>query len=446
MRAVKEFLKKTIEILTLGKYELKNKKYLESLKSSIASLELEKLKNQEQLKKLIDSVASFEKKEQSLISKERKLETILKCKEGEIDDLKKKSIDYVFPHPPADLFFHCLDSNPSKKRILLLGWYGANNLGDELMLTVILKDLCDFDNYEIAVVLDKSERYKVKRKEKVAYYYAPSKIETLASLADYFDVLIVGGGAHLDDNKIFSLNFIPYLSIELSKQFIAKGKQVKWLSVSSNSSLKDQDYITRLNFVVQNSAYFSVRDTYSLETLKSAGINVSKIRLDVDLAFKYPIRRKRLVLTLVPLSPENLKELAALIFDFTQTSGENWSILCLPFCLQHNYDLETIERFTSYFRELGGDIEELPQIANEEAVITLINGSDATINMRYHASLISLELGKRTVSIVWDHPHYSNKMTYLSETSHVRNGLIQAKDLEISKRGENLKILLSTLP
>ena len=51
MRAVKEFLKKTIEILTLGKYELKNKKYLESLKSSIASLELEKLKNQEQLKK-----------------------------------------------------------------------------------------------------------------------------------------------------------------------------------------------------------------------------------------------------------------------------------------------------------------------------------------------------------------------------------------------------------
>lgn len=76
------------------------------------------------------------------------------------------------------------------------------------MLTIILKDLCDFDNYEIAVVLDKSERYKVKRKEKVAYYYTPSKIETLASLADYFDVLIVGGGAHLDDNKIFSLNFI----------------------------------------------------------------------------------------------------------------------------------------------------------------------------------------------------------------------------------------------
>ena len=101
-----------------------------------------------------------------------------------------------------------------------------------------------------------------------------------------------------------------------------------------------------LNFWCVRPAYFSVRDTYSLETLKSAGINVSKIRLEVDLAFKYPIRRKRLVLTLVPLSPENLKELAALIFDFTQTSGENWLILCLPFCLQHNYDLETIERFT----------------------------------------------------------------------------------------------------
>lgn len=105
MRAVKEFLKKTIEILTLGKYELKNKKYLESLKSSIASLELEKLKNQEQLKKLIDSVASFEKKEQSLISKERKLETILKCKEGEIDDLKKKINRLRLPAPSSRFVF-----------------------------------------------------------------------------------------------------------------------------------------------------------------------------------------------------------------------------------------------------------------------------------------------------------------------------------------------------
>ena len=441
---LKDFKKKIIRFLTLGRYELKNTKYIESLIFSITSLEQEKIKNKEQLETLNNSVTLLKKRQLLLAAKEKKLEKTLKLKDIEFDDLKKKAVDYVFPHPAADLFFHCLDSNQTKKKILLLGWYGANNLGDELMLTVMLKELCDSDNNEIAVILDKSERYKVKRKEKVAYYYAPTKIETLDNLADYFDVLIIGGGAHLDDNRIFSLNFIPYLSIELSQRFIVKRKLVKWLSVSSNNCLKDQEYITRLNFVVQNSAYFSVRDPYSLEALKSAGIDISRIKLEEDLAFKYPLRRKRLVLTLVPLSSKNLKELAALLFDFTQTSRENWSILCLPFCLQHNYDLETIEKFISYFRELGGDIEELPQIDNEEAIITLINGSDATINMRYHASLISLQLGKRTVSIVWDHPHYLNKMTYLNESSHVRNGLIQTKDLEISNREENLKILLST--
>lgn len=307
------------------------------------------------------------------------------------------------------------------------------------MLSVLLKELCWNDNYELAVILDKSERYNVKKRERVAYYYAPCNIETLDELADYFDVLIIGGGAHLDDFKSFSLAFVPFLAIELSKRFIDKGKDCRWLSVSSNQTLKEPEYIKKLNEIIQKSSHFSVRDPYSLQTLKTSGINIENVKLEEDLAFRYPINRKRLLLTLARCSPIALKELAILVSKFVLDSEGNWSVLCLPFCLQQNYDLSTIKQFTSLLREEGLDANILPKIDNEEAIISLINGVDATINMRYHASLISLQLGKRTVSVVLDHPHYSNKMKHLCELFPNLNCLLSVQELDISNRTKNLQ-------
>ena len=137
---LKPFLKKTITFLTFGKYVLKNREQL-CIKNSYFD--------------------SLEKQNIALISKEKELRATLKIKEVELKQSKKNAIDYVYPHATADNFFRCLDLSPKKKRVLLVGWYGANNLGDELMLSVLLEELCRHDNYELAVILDRSERYKV---------------------------------------------------------------------------------------------------------------------------------------------------------------------------------------------------------------------------------------------------------------------------------------------
>lgn len=379
------------------------------------------------------------KKNSELISKENQLRASLKCKELELNEIKKNTLNYIFPHPSADFFYRCLDTSHSKKKVLLLGWYGANNLGDEIMLSVMLEQLCNSGDYEVAVIIDKGERYCVKRREEVAYYYAPCKLETLDELADYFDILIVGGGAHVDDCNSCSLDFVPYLAVQLSKRFIQNGKDSRWISVSSNSEITNKEYIEQLNYIVQNSSHFSVRDPHSLNSLKSSGINVNQILLEEDLAFRYPIIRKRLLITLTPVSPSALRELANIIVGFIKSSGKEWSVLCLPFCLIHDYDLETLKRFSSFLRELRQEVTIVPKIDNEEALITLINGSDAAINMRYHASLICLKLGKPTVSIVWDHPHYLNKMSYLEELFPNTNCLIPIQELTPSKRTRNLK-------
>lgn len=307
------------------------------------------------------------------------------------------------------------------------------------MLSVMLEQLCKSEDYEVAVIIDKSERYCVKRKEQVAYYYAPCKVETLDELADYFDILIVGGGAHVDDYNSSSLDFVPYLAVQLSMRFIKNGKESRWISVSSNSEITNKKYIEQLNYIIQNSTHFSVRDPHSLNCLKSSGINVKPILLEEDLAFGYPINQRRLLITLIPAPSSYLKELANLVVEFIKNSGGEWSVLCLPFCLIHDYDLETLKRFSSFLRELGQKVAIAPKIDNEEAIITLINGSDAAINMRYHASLICLKLGKPTVSIVWDHPHYLNKMSYLEELFPDANCLIPIQELTPSERRNNLK-------
>lgn len=134
---LKPFLKKTITFLTFGKYVLKNREQLCNKNSYFNSLEKQNI---------------------ALICKEKELQATLKIKELELNQSKKNALDYIYPHATADNFFHCLDPFPQKKRILLVGWYGANNLGDELMLSVLLKELCWNDNYELAVILDKSER------------------------------------------------------------------------------------------------------------------------------------------------------------------------------------------------------------------------------------------------------------------------------------------------
>lgn len=74
----------------------------------------------------------------------------------------------------------------------------------------------------------------------------------------------------------------------------------------------------------------------------------------------------------------------------------------------------------------------------------MIKGCDLFINMKYHASLISLLFDKPTISVVYDaHPHYYNKMTYLHQRfnktdcliyfSKYENGSITDKLLKLSQ-------------
>lgn len=73
-----------------------------------------------------------------------------------------------------------------------------------------------------------------------------------------------------------------------------------------------------------------------------------------------------------------------------------------------------------------------PEYENVDSMLLMIKGCDLFVNMRYHASLISMMYGKKTISIVYDkHPHYYNKMTYLHESLKKERWLIYFKDCKV---------------
>lgn len=361
-------------------------------------------------------------------------------------NLETKSINYVYPLPTLDNFERYLPEKSRNRKILLLGWFGANNFGDELMLKVVLDELLQQSNNQISVIIDRSERYSRKYPDKVNYFYPPEEMTSLQKIANYFDSFIIAGGAHIDDREINSLSFTPHLAILLSNEFIHQKKEVRWRSVSSNDSLNRADYLQALNSIILGSTEFSLRDTNSFQTLKNSGLEMSKVTLTTDLAYSYPYDSKRLIITLMPINEEQMKELSIILAEAIKTSKKKWLVNLLPFCLQHDYDLPILNKFADLLKIHNIETEVLPKIANEEAVVTLFKGSDAFINMRYHASLISLRLNKPTVSIVWDdHPHYRNKMNYLYRDKKVEKNIIDSWKLLPKFRDEQLAILCSLL-
>lgn len=80
----------------------------------------------------------------------------------------------------------------------------------------------EFKNYDISVLLDPYCHHHLDTYNKINCYFPPTNYDDLSTISDYFDIIIVGGGAHIDDVEITDLSFIPYIALELSIVSIKK--------------------------------------------------------------------------------------------------------------------------------------------------------------------------------------------------------------------------------
>lgn len=307
------------------------------------------------------------------------------------------------------------DHDRSRRQILVIGFYGAPNYGDELMLAILLAQLRNRHNIQISVIFQDNPSYNLNQWKGIFAYTPPSSQGELVNMADWFDEIILGGGAHIDDKPVRHLSHIPYLAMVLSELMIERGKDVQWIAVSSNQTLEDRTYIGRLAAIISKAERFSLRDPNSIDSLTGAGVDVSRVLLENDLALHFDPDKKTLGVTLLNYF-DNLPVLLQFCREIKQYVDQSpycWTICLLPFYNDAHMDRELYDALLHEMDWGDTDIFIATEYDNTETMLTFMKSLDMAVNMRYHASLITMKYGIATITICYDvHEHYFNKITY----------------------------------
>lgn len=326
-------------------------------------------------------------------------------------------------------------NNNNKEKILLVGFYGAPNSGDELMLQSLLEKI-DSTKYSVTVMLADNPEYKLENYKNINFIHYPKTNMDINIIANYFDKVIFGGGALIEDehynkNDSYKYNTATIL-IDLSIAAILNNKKVYCLGLSTSKELNNKEYIAKLDFIIENSKYFSLRDLNSLYTLKEYGIkNINKINVIYDLAFslkntEYKFEELNnsgefiIGLVLIGFSDkEKLKNIITWTCECSKTLKKSIEIRLIPF---YDFCKSDIVNLTKIANEInvGIPIKILPYFQEYEDIMDAFSKCNLIINMRYHSSLLSLKTGIPSLHIVYDiHTHYKNKMKDLEEKYNI---------------------------
>ena len=167
-------------------------------------------------------------------------------------------------------------------RVLISGYYGFNNIGDESILRTMIDNLrAKFDDIEITVLSqnprDTMEKYDVYAVERMS-------LPQIAKAVRRCDVLIFGGGSLLQDVTSSSSIFY-YLTIICMAQFFRKkvllySQGVGPIHCSSNRKLT--------SLCLKKVDEIAVRDEASVKLLKEIDVDPQKITVTADPVMRAP--------------------------------------------------------------------------------------------------------------------------------------------------------------
>ena len=304
-----------------------------------------------------------------------------------------------------------------KIKLLLVGFYGAYNVGDDLMLKGILKNL-DPDKFDITIMMSRNSNIKIEDLNHVNCIYYPKKGNDFYHLAQKFDKVIFGGGAIIDDSKYDTGNSFQFdlgtIFVYLCTEFIYQGKEVYAVGLSSVACLTNNKYIKGLANIVEKAKYFSVRDDKSMHYLRKL-LNTKKVKFSPDLVFSLDFKKK----VTSKIKTKKIKKIGIIWICTDETkeslisllkSLKEYEIHLIPFYNYLNNDKSFFETIVNKEQDLI--IEDFTN--NIDEIYNIYDKCDFIISMRYHGILLGYMFGKPTLAINYDvHTHYFNKISYI---------------------------------
>lgn len=284
-------------------------------------------------------------------------------------------------------------SSDKQKKILISGYYGFDNFGDEAILGVLTEKLKELD-CNIKVLSKNPEKtaslYKVKTTNS---FSLPKVISDIMKC----DILVSGGGSLLQD--VTSIKSLLYYLWVINTALFFKKKVIIFAQgigpINSNfgrlltkNTLKKCDLIT-------------VRDDKSLFLLRGWGLKPELVcdpLFDVNLTGSMPLNKVGVQLRSFKTLKENL-----LIKLAEQINKEFSDKEIEIFSFQDSLDLEVCKRFECILRSINPIIQ-TKVISNQtpKEILEKMSKLEYLVAMRFHANLIALKYGIKTLAICYD--------------------------------------------
>ncbi len=279
------------------------------------------------------------------------------------------------------------------KKVLISGYYGYDNFGDEAILSVLIDRLNRFG--ADITVLSKSPL-------KTARTYGVKSVKNfdlllLMAAISSCDVLISGGGSLLQDITSFKsllyYCFVIWFACVCKKPVIIFAQGIGPLQ---------RDISKRMVFnLLARCALVTVRDLKSQQYLKENGIDAQLVS-DPVFSVDLPINEKEGIVGVQLRAFKSIDD--AFLFSLAQQIVNRYSDRKIElYAFQESLDYDICKKFDKMLKTIAPRMmTEIVKFTSQSDIIVRISKLEYMVAMRFHAVLVAIKTGVKTLAINYD--------------------------------------------
>lgn len=310
------------------------------------------------------------------------------------------------------------------KKIVISGWYGFGNIGDEAILQAMIDTFeKEYPNCNITVLSYNPEYTKRVQRVDAVYQIPIGKksllkniislrwIATLKAIKNC-DIFIMGGGGFLSDWQ----PEVPkgwLKQMKLAKFF---GKKTMLYGIGAGPFLTDKGKKTTKYYIDNFVDKMTVRDKESYRQLVE-NVKINKaIEIEIDPVAKMKVEK---YIDVNDSSDNSIVMIYTEYFKskyFEEKHHKKWDLLFNAFCSQINAVLEhgflpklvffqknIEEDLANRFIEIFGDNVKVEFPNDYKEAVKMMNKSDAIISFRLHGNILAYAMKKPFLPIIYHH-------------------------------------------
>lgn len=315
------------------------------------------------------------------------------------------------------------ENNEKQYHVVMSGYYGFNNSGDEAILLSMHKNIQALgENYHITVLTNKPEETKGKYDVEVVYRF--SFWEVIRALKKC-DVLLSGGGSLLQDSTS-TRSLMYYLSIIVAAKALGKKVMLYANGIGPVSRRQNRRIVKR---VVNKADLITLREENSFSELKAMGVDERKCFVTADPVFTMDCSSKEtaqemlknagvpLDKPIVGVSVRNWRDMDGFIDDFARLCdviGEKYNRTIVFIVMQVPQDIKISQKVQEKMKTKSYLLKE-PYTPFE--IMGIIRCMDFILSMRLHTLIFAARQHIPLIGFVYD-----PKIDYYLEKLHMPSG------------------------